>query len=340
MNAGAAAFPLTALRLRFDCRAVTDLDLGGLRAGMRLRGALLNVMNRSICALSPFPPPQRLKIDPQHVENCPVCWLQLYQPRPGQERRAFALQPPLNVPARLPAGLDFSFAITLFGEGKDYLPYFALAVREMGEVGVGKGRGRFQALSVAAEFADGQEQPLWQAREAVLRLTQRSITHAEIGAAVEKRLRAQANNGGALSLSFLTPLRVVSEDRLLKTPRFEAVFDALLKRLDELADLYEGGYQRPYAERVRLRQLARQVELTENHTEWIELSSSSSRTGRETWISGLVGRAVYKASAQVWGELLEWLAWAEIVQVGKDTAKGNGVVRIGTPAGKDQNGLS
>lgn len=323
-----AVFPLTALRLRFDCRAATDLDLGGLRAGMRLRGALLNVMNRSICALSPFPPPERLRIDPRHVQDCPVCWLQLYEPRPGQVRRAFALQPPLNTPARLPPGTEFSFAITLLGEGRDYLPYFVLAVREIGEVGVGKGRGRFQVLGVFAEHADGSSASVWQSRQGVLQPSQRLMTHDEIATSAVERIQARLNGNGRLNLAFLTPLRVINEDRLLKTPRFEAFFDALLKRLDELADLYAGGYQRPYDERVRLRQLARQVELVENQTEWVELSSSSSRTGRETWISGLVGRAVYQAPAPVWDELLAWLAWAEVVQVGKDTVKGNGVVRI------------
>lgn len=323
-----AVFPLTALRLRFDCRAVTELDLGGLRAGMRLRGALLSVMNRSICALSPFPPAERLRIDPQHVQDCPVCWLQLYEPRPGQVRRAFALQPPLHTPARLPVGSDFSFAITLLGEGREYLPYFVLAVREIGEVGVGKGRGRFQVLGVFAEHADRSSASVWQSRQGVLQPSQRLMTHDEIATSAVERIQAHLNGSGRLNLAFLTPLRVINEDRLLKTPRFEAFFDALLKRLDELADIYAGGYRRPYDERVRLRHLARQVELVENQTEWVELSSSSSRTGRETWISGLVGRAVYQAPAAVWNELLAWLAWAEMVQVGKDTVKGNGVVRI------------
>lgn len=322
-------FPLTALRLRFDCHSITELDLGGLRAGMRLRGALLNVMNRSICALSPFPPRERLRLDPDHVAACPVCWLQLYEPRPGQVRRAFALQPPLHLPARLPGGSDFSFAITLLGEGRDYLPYFVLAVREIGEVGIGKGRGRFRLKGVFAGLNEDQNQPVWQAENGVLRPSGgRLITHADMVGGAADRLRVYLNRGNPVVLQFYTPLRIVHQDRLLKTPHFEAVFDALLKRLDELADLYAGGYQRPYDERTRLRQAARRVKLVENRTEWVELASSSSRTGRETWISGLVGRAVYDAPPEVWTELMEWLAWAEVVQVGKDTVKGNGVVRL------------
>lgn len=330
MPKNSAAFPLTFLRLRFDCRAVTDLDLGGLRAGMRLRGALLSVMNRSICALSPFPPAERLRIDPQHVENCPVCWLQLYEPRAGQARRAFALQPPLHTPARLPADARFTFAVTLFGEGERYLPYFVLAVREMGEVGVGKGRGRFEVLEAAAEHPHAERGvSVWSKNQPVLRLPEQSLTHEDVLGMIRTRIAALPNGeDGLLKITFPTPLRVVFEDRLLKTPRFEAVFDALLKRLDELADLYAGGYQRPYDQRVHLRQLAREVELVENHTEWVELSSSSSRTGRETWISGLVGWAVYRAEVQVWEDLFEWLAWAEVAQVGKDTVKGNGVIRL------------
>jgi hypothetical protein len=323
-----SGFPLTALCLRFACRAVSDLDLGGLRAGMRLRGALLNVMNRSICALSPFAPAERLRMDPQHVQNCPVCWLQLYEPRPGEVRRAYVLQPPIHLPARLPAGTPFSFVFTLLGEGQNYLPYFLLAVREMGEVGVGKGRGRFQLQQAFAEYPDGQSAVVWSEDEPVVRLPQRRIEHRD-AAEWAQRMKERLNGAESLTLSFPTPLRIVNEDRLLKTPRFEAVFDALLKRLDDLAEAYAGGYQRAYDERVRLRQLARQVQLVENHTEWVELSSSSSRSGRETWISGLVGRAVYQAPVEVWQALGEWLAWAEIVQVGKDTVKGNGVVRVG-----------
>jgi len=96
-----------------------------------------------------------------------------------------------------------------------------------------------------------------------------------------------------------------------------------------LTKAYFGGYQCAYDERVRLPQLARQVQLVENHTQWVDLSSSSSRSGRETWISGLIGPAVYQAPVEIWQALGEWLAWAEIVQVGKDTVKGNGVVRVG-----------
>jgi len=322
-----SGFPLTALRLRFECCSVTDLELGGLRAGMRLRGALLNVMNRSICALSPFAPAERMRMDPQHVENCPVCWLQLYEPHPGQARRAFALQPPVHLPARLPSGTPFSFVITLIGKGQDYLPYFLLAVRETGEVGVGKGRGRFSLQRASAEYPGGQSALIWSENEAVIRLPNRCIQHSDVVRWAES-IKEKLNGNEFLVLSFLTPLRVVYEDRLLKVPHFEALFDALLKRLDDLATVYTEGYQRGYAERVRLRQLARQVSLAENHTQWVELSSSSSRSGRETWISGLVGRAIYQAPLEVWHELVEWIVWAEIVQIGKDTVKGNGVVRI------------
>jgi len=40
----------------------------------------------------------------------------------------------------------------------------------------------------------------------------------------------------------------------------EVVVDALLQRLDDLAEACSGGYQRLYDERVRLRQLAWQVQ--------------------------------------------------------------------------------
>ena len=71
-----------------------------------------------------------------------------------------------------------------------------------------------------------------------------------------------------------------------------------------------------------------QVRLVESQTRWEDVQSGSSRTGQKTWISGLVGPACYSAPADVWRELVPWLLWGEIAQVGKDTSKGNGVFRL------------
>jgi len=144
-------FPLTLLRLRFTLRTETPLRLGGWQAGSHLRGALLQVMNRTTCALSPLPFEQRNRVDPQHTASCPVCWLVLSDEQPGHERRGYALAPTLSQQPVLKKGDTFSFFLTLFGKAIRYFPYFVMAVQEMGHIGVGPGRGRFHLLSIHAD---------------------------------------------------------------------------------------------------------------------------------------------------------------------------------------------
>jgi hypothetical protein len=76
-----------------------------------------------------------------------------------------------------------------------------------------------------------------------------------------------------------------------------------------------------------LQALADRVRLMEAQTEWVEVWSGSNRTGRETPLSGFVGRASYAAPLETLRPLLPWLVWGQVVQVGKDVVKGNGVYK-------------
>ena len=313
-------FPLTSIRLRFHCVVESPIQLGGLRAGSNLRGALVNVMQRATCAGDPS--------DAAHLAICPVCWLVAANDHPGQDRRGYVITPPMEVAESLEPGAGLDFHITLFGEAVRYLPYFVLAVPETGRTGVGPGRGRFALRTIHAEHPLNGDWTVLAEGENVVRPPAQPVAHADILQAAEKFAGNLGDRSTRLRLDFLTPLRVILEERLLKSPDFGAIFNHILRRLDELAVQHAGGAERPLEERQRLWNLANRVRLVESKTNWVDVLSGSSRTGQPTWISGLVGPAWYSAPAEAWRELLPWLLWGEIVQVGKDTAKGNGVYRM------------
>ncbi|PIU91719.1 MAG: hypothetical protein COW33_04260 [Anaerolineae bacterium CG17_big_fil_post_rev_8_21_14_2_50_57_27] len=346
------SFPLTSLRLRFYCVAESPIHLGGLRAGSNLRGALVNVMRRATCAGDPS--------DKAHVAVCPVCWLVAANDHPGQERRGYVITPPLpedpkgfscfpsvdtsqpltfsgdfspqaktfRVFESLEPGAAFDFHITLFGEAVRYLPYFVLAVPEAGRTGLGPGRGRFALKTIHAEHPLNGDWAILAEGENVVRPPAQNVTHADIQQKAETFSDSLGSGAALLRLDFLTPLRIILEERLLKSPDFGVIFNHILRRLDELAVQHAGGVVRPREERQRLWELANRVRMVESQTRWVDVRSGSSRTGQPTWISGLVGPAWYSAPVKVWRELLPWLMWGEITQVGKDTSKGNGVYRL------------
>jgi hypothetical protein len=133
-------------------------------------------------------------------------------------------------------------------------------------------------------------------------------------------------NQGDVRVRFLSPTRLIDSDHTVKAPDFAIFFRRLLKRMDDLSQQHNGGKQRTPEDVAELHGLADQVRLVEQATQWIDLWGPSGRTGRSTPMGGLVGSAVYRSKH--WDRLLPWLLLGQGVQVGKLTAKGNGVFQV------------
>jgi hypothetical protein len=333
-------FSLTTTHLRFVCEATTPLRLDAdvFRAGSNLRGALGQVMLRSYCAGDAN--------DPQHTATCPVHWLLAAKSKPGDDRRTYALVPPLPHGGAdfLQRGATFEFGLTLFGNAVQFLPYFILAVPEMGRIGIGPGRGKFELKRVwALNPLTGESECLFGENGNVVRTPTLVVNHAAVILNAQGLMHNahstrenEETRDWRLGIEFLTPMRLVENGHVPKSPEFAPLFARLLERLDELNAQFgngEGGARseergRTREEVMRLRELAAQVQLCEVQSRWVEVFSGSTRRGMSSPLSGFVGRAVFSASRDVWRELLPWLVWGELVQVGKATVKGNGVMRI------------
>lgn len=339
-------FALTTTHLRFVCEATTPLRLEAenFRAGSNLRGALGNVMLRTYCAGDAH--------DPQHAATCPVHWLLAANLKPGEDRRGYALVPPLPDEAQvyLNPGDAFEFGLTLFGDTLRFLPYFILTVPEMGRMGIGPGRGKFVLKRVwALNPLTGESEILFGDAGNVVRTPTLVVNHAGVMQEAEGRRQnaeGRRENGKTgdwrletadsrletgdrrLEIEFLTPMRLIGDQHTAKFPDFVTLFMRLLKRLDELEEQFAGGTGRALEEVRALNDAARSVQLCEVQSRWVEVFSGSNRRGMSSPLSGFVGRAVFSAPRAVWKELLPWLVWGELTQVGKATVKGNGVMRV------------
>lgn len=124
--------------LRFVVRA-RELITFHDQAGSALRGALYQTMAENFCT-EPF----AVKQSPDHAKTCPTCWLlNDYHDdgaRGNKTARPITVEPPASRPyAR---GEQMSFGFSFIGKAQDFIPYVARAVQKMGEIGLGKGRGR------------------------------------------------------------------------------------------------------------------------------------------------------------------------------------------------------
>jgi hypothetical protein len=310
--------PLTFTHLRFQARARTPIRLGEYQCAERLRDALAQVMLRAVC-----PETQRAeKPSPEHAAVCSACWLLAAQTDPGAVRRVYSLAGPQPPPDTLVLNQNFQFTITLFGNGFRFLPYFVLAASAMGDTGVGPGHGKFEIVSIHAQ------NPLTGASHAVLLEGEKIVRPQSlpIGWNDADVVARDFSSEADVRIRFLSPTRLIDSDSLVRAPDFGIFFHRLLERVDELSKQHNGGERRLPEEVSELNQLANQVRLIEQSTQWVELWGSSGRTGRSTPMGGFVGFAVYRSKH--WDKLLPCLLLGQGVQVGKLTAKGNGVFQV------------
>jgi hypothetical protein len=322
---------LTYTHLHFELAAQTPVRLGGYQGGERLRNALASVLLQATCPENP----RRKQPTPEHAAVCPACWLLAAEVEPGEVRRAYSLVPPLilspkgdkvgsSPPDMLAPGDVISFTLTLFGSGLRFLPYFVLAVPQMAWLGVGPGRGSFTLRSIQAiKPLSGTVQSVLAEGENVVHAPDLQTTWQDAHAYATQILKRADNR---LRLRFLTPTRLTADRALVKVPDFGVFFRRLLERLDELGYQYAQQPSRSRDEIQSLYALADGVHLVDTDVRWIDIFGWSNRKEGRTPMGGFVGSALYRSNN--WETLLPWLVFAQGVQVGKLTVKGNGVYEI------------
>lgn len=340
----------TAHRLQFVCDVTSEIELNE-HQGSALRGALFHALRDRFCA---FADERRVVCsDCALAMRCPVATLvstlELDHPR-GQDRpRPYTIQPPLpgnghpiegsngQVVFRYRPGETLNFGLTLYADAMALFPYVVLATQTFEDGGLGRrvederGRWRRGTLTVREIWA---ENPFADERQAVLRggdhqvrVPNIPITHEQIQVAAATTLPQAPHRAPArVVLKFLTPTRLVEDERLVKPHNFcfRPFLQRLITRLEDLSDQFSDT---PLVLDVSaLLEAAGDVRVADNRLTWEEVSSYSTRRNAPSPTSGLVGTVVLQAVD--WTPFWPWLLWGQVVHVGKDAVKGNGWYEI------------
>ena len=214
-----------------------------------------------------------------------------------------------------------------------------LAVREVGESwGLGqwqealRGRGRYRLAWVDAwNPHTGEEQTLLAEGGQMVQQPTLAVTAETIQRRTQTLLAASTEPGAVLTLTFLTPLRLIHHGHLMRWFTFSFFFQRLVERLYGLAEHFSPNpvaYQRPnlIADVERLLPLAEKAEVVANRTEWWDVTGYSQRQGGETHIGGLIGSVDLRCDD--WSPLLPYLLWGQSTQLGKNVVKGCGAYSI------------
>lgn len=256
--------------------------------------------------------------------------------------------------------------------GRAYRGTHRPARRDAGSPAMSRGRFRLRQAQ-AINLLTGEVQEVLAAGSSLVHRPALPVTHEQVVEAsrqmLSRRLGSSANGsrpGAApqraerqgpveITLTFLTPTRIVDNGRLLAEPQFGPLFHRLLDRLLALSREFapagehvahgssrdatlgpepgRGAADRdqPFdiaQDKPALLALADGVKLAGGQTRWQELWGYSARQERRLPLSGFTGQAVYRAPVEVWAELLPYLLWGSVVHVGKNAVKGDGIIAV------------
>lgn len=305
---------LTAGRFQFALKVREPMILPPYK-GSTLRGGFGSAFRRFCCGQ-------------KQLAECGGCLLKeacpyhfIFEPGPpaGAEMlgrfeeipRPFVIEPPETEQTGFQPGEELRFHLILIGKALDYLPYFILAFKELGGIGIGKGRAKFALDRVTSVLPDGAGGELVYDGEKV-------YNRFAVIQPVNPALRCGSGHQ-ELRLNFKTMTRLKTAGEYADKPEFRVLIRALLRRLSALEYFYCG--RKPDWDFASLAARAEAVVLADNQTSWVDWERYSSRQDTRMHLGGLVGEAGYTGPWQEFGELL---GWGEALHVGKGATFGLG----------------
>ncbi len=288
--------------------------------GSALRGVFGYALKRVVCAIK--------------NSRCDVCILRLKcvysaimetpipEDHPHHRKYKNAPHPYIIIPSftrrqYFKSDDPISFEIVLIGKASEYLPYFVYAFTEMGRMGIGKDRGKFDVASVEALNLDGSGMEIFSGMDGVLKPLNNRINYS-----LFKKSGVGSRGKDEITISFDTPARIKADDRLSS----DIPFNLLIKRLSEraflLAHFHCGAEMGNYEEYAKGSET---VETVSNKLRWIDWERYSTRQQTKMKFGGWVGEITYRGDFQ---KFLPLLRLGEHIHVGKATTFGLGRYRI------------
>jgi hypothetical protein len=306
------------LRLRVTMRAVEPAVLPEYHGSM-LRGAFGHALRRAVCTMGPAQPCascqlRRACVYPRifetFVEDEPPPFLRgidqavrpyVFEPRGGGER--------------LPPGGSLDFDLLLFGQAVELQAYGVLALERMARGGLGAGRPQFELVRIEAVGPDGAPRALF----------------AE-GAAARAPVAPSLPSGsplpeGAVTLRFVTPLRIKVRHQLTDRPRFRDLAFHMLRRTLEMAYFHVPGAVVDW-EFYPLLQRSEGVRVAGADLRWLDWERWSQRQNSAMKLGGLVGTLTLEGDLAPFAPLLRA---AEALHAGKGAVFGLGKVEVAAP---------
>lgn len=301
----------------FDIRALNSLHFSAF-SGPSFRGGFGSVLRQLACVTGM-----------SDCGSCPVLrecpFTQLFNcaAPEGDQHFSKELQVPrpfiIDAPEQREAsqGQHMRFRLALSGRSAQLLSYVVLAFRQLGLVGIGRGRGRYELVSVTCidplnrrlpcQVYDGNQNRMYANNSFSIAFS--TVTDQYASLQVRK-----------LKVHFRSPTHLKAGGRAVhEPPEFEHMLRAVLRRYSDLSALY--GEKRPNLDYRQLIELSKEIQLTASNLNYFRQQGFSQRKGEETPTEGITGSVIYEGDLT---PFMPYLIYGQWLHIGKQATFGMG----------------
>ncbi len=307
-------------RFHFFLRALEHINLPAYK-GSTLRGGFGHAFKKVVCVnrerlcetcllkekcvysyVFETPPPS----DASKMRKYP------YAPHP------FVITPPLEEKRQYRQGETLCFELTLIGKSIDFLPYFIYTFDELGQIGIGKGKGKYKLEELRTSINKNDGETLYSSADKILRQNVQSMGLNEI---LSHFSRFSSSN--VLTLHFLTPTRLKFDGKLSETLEFHVLIRNMLRRLSLLSYFHCG--EELDLDFKGLIEKSLGIRVKTSNLRWVDWERYSNRQETRMMMGGFTGAITFEGEIE---PFLPYLLLGEYLHVGKGTSFGLGKYEI------------
>jgi CRISPR-associated endoribonuclease Cas6 len=229
----------------------------------------------------------------------------------------FVIEPPDERRRIYKPADEIQFGLTLIGRSLDYLPYFIYTFDELGKLGIGKGKAKYELKEVRR---DGKQ--IYDAETKTLKSFE--AAYLDVGIPT----LAKGGEGGfynkQLTLFFLTPARILYNGHLTLDLEFHILIRNLLRRLSLLYYFHCNGDPSEWDFKGIIEQ-SKEIKVKEKNLKWYDWERYSGRQETRIKMGGFVGEITFEGDLE---PFMPFIKAGEVLHVGKGTGFGLGKYEI------------
>lgn len=305
----------------FNLKALENLILPYYK-GSTLRGGFGYAFKRVVCAIK-----EKECHDCILKEKCIYSYI--FETPPPSETKVmkkyktaphpFIIEPPLERRHVYTPGTELTFGLILIGKAIYYLPYFIFTFDELGRIGIGKGKAKYELKSV---ICDGKT--IYDSETKILRPSSSLNLETSLLNFESKILNSKKHDFKLLKINFLTPTRILHNGHLTLNLEFHILIRNLLRRISLLSYFHCSG-DPSGCDFKKIIEIAKNIAIKERSLKWFDWERYSTRQDTRMKMGGFVGEIIFEGEIEPFMPLLKA---GEILHVGKGTSFGLGKYRI------------